>query len=105
MIRCLYLYSHLELFMFPLQLLSLRQRAGIYHAGIQHGLAVTNPTQHLDRERFRDEKNNRRTDTRVKEDVDGTNKHIKGRLILQVYAQRRAGEVSLILSSVRHTAS
>ena len=43
-----YLYSHLELFMLPLQLLGLRQRAGVHHAGIQHGLTITDPTQHLE---------------------------------------------------------
>lgn len=45
---CVYLYSHLELLMFPLQLLCLRQGAGVHHAGIQHGLTVTDPTQHLE---------------------------------------------------------
>lgn len=50
----LYLYGHLELFMLPLQLLGLRQRAGVYHAGIQHGLTITNPTQHLNGERNSD---------------------------------------------------
>lgn len=43
----MYLYSHLELFMFSLQLLGLRQGAGVHHAGIQHGLTITDPAQHL----------------------------------------------------------
>ena len=34
--------------MLPLQLLGLRQRAGVHHAGIQHGLTITDPTQHLE---------------------------------------------------------
>lgn len=44
-----YLYSHLELFMLPLQLLGLRQRAGVHHAGVQHGLTITDPAQHLEK--------------------------------------------------------
>lgn len=42
-----YLNGHLELLVFPLQLLRFRQRAGVHHAGIQHGLAVSDPAQHL----------------------------------------------------------
>lgn len=35
--------------MLPLQLLGLRQRAGVHHAGIQHGLTITDPAQHLEK--------------------------------------------------------
>lgn len=37
----------LELLMLPLQLLRLLQRAGCDEPGIQHGLSVADPAQHL----------------------------------------------------------
>lgn len=42
-----YLYCMLKLLMLLLQLLSFLQRAGCDQAGIQHGLAITDPSQHL----------------------------------------------------------
>lgn len=33
--------------MLPLQLLGLGQRAGVHHAGVEHGLTVTDPAQNL----------------------------------------------------------
>ena len=39
----------LELFVLSLQLLSLLERAGCDQTGVQHRLAVANPTQHLRR--------------------------------------------------------
>lgn len=42
-----YLDGQLELFMLPLQLLRLRQRAGIDQAGIEHWLSIADPSQNL----------------------------------------------------------
>lgn len=44
---CIDLYGLLEALVFPLQLLSLRQTAGVQHAGRQHDLTFGDPAQHL----------------------------------------------------------
>lgn len=42
-----YLDGKLELFVLPLQLLCLRQRAGVDQAGIEHWLSIADPSQNL----------------------------------------------------------
>lgn len=42
-----YLYCQLELLVLPLELLSLRQGAGVDQAGVEHRLPVPDPAQHL----------------------------------------------------------
>lgn len=44
---CTDLYGLLKALVLPLQLLSLRQTAGVQHAGRQHDLTFGDPAQHL----------------------------------------------------------